>query len=371
MTRVLISKISNILYSDYKGKTVRLSKEIPYSVDEVVVRVGAKNNKRKVTTFRNEKGEIIERCFDYPNQRYRNILYTRLKNALNDNEQVVSTIKKEYSSSRDSIYDCDLMKIEVDHLATIKSEDEKILSRTSVVNMDTIGKSIHRFIEFPHVVANKVKKNLSKILYFEVNQSTGKIIRDTLFADGIKYSQNDKFLQFRAYDIDGMKEPITYKFLKDKKVNNLNVVVYTDYVPKSDLDKKRLSACFNPNLGVIKYNEMYRHKSKSAVVNSARHEVEHVWHYYLDARNSGETTGWQGEVYQRFGPIRDKKLKHEADKCSDAIANYVSYDEDYEAYRSNYIEDSAYTIAEKFGEKYVRQGEKLRRSLPHIPEHLL
>ena len=99
--------------------------------------------------------------------------------------------------------------------------------------------------------------------------------------------------------------------------------------------------------------------------------MEHVWQYYLDARNSAETNGWQGEIYKRFGALRDNKLKVEADKCSDSIANYVSYSEDYDAYRKSYIEEQAYTLAERLEEKYLRQGAKLAKSLPHVPEHLL
>ena len=192
------------------------------------------------------------------------------------------------------------------------------------------------------------------------------------FSDGIKFHRGDQFLQFRAYDIDGVKEPATFKFMRDRKVDKLGVTVDTQYIPTDDKEKTRLVACFIPSNGSVNFNMLYKPKSKTMVIGTARHEVEHIWHYLLDARNGDNEIGtWQATMFQQFGPIKNKTLQQEANKCSDAIENYVEFTEDYQAYLKNYIEEEANREGRLVREKYDRQGEKLRKSLPHIPKELL
>jgi hypothetical protein len=113
-------------------------------------------------------------------------------------------------------------------------------------------------------------------------------------------------------------------------------------------------------------------KSKASAIGTARHEVEHIWHYLLDARNGDNEIGtWQHTMFERFGPIKNKTLQKEANKCTDAIENYVEFTEDYQAYLRNYIEVEAHREGRLAREKYKRQGEKLRKSFPHIPKELL
>ena len=78
----LISKETGILFSNYKKKAMLLSDEIPHSVDEIVVwKVGTKK-KRRVTTFRNANGGLVERIYDYPQKPLKNIVYTHNNNFL-------------------------------------------------------------------------------------------------------------------------------------------------------------------------------------------------------------------------------------------------------------------------------------------------
>ena len=65
----LISKIPGIKYTEYKGNAIRLGTFAPYTVDEVIV--GLKDNPnitKKITTFKDSKGNITERIFDYPDK---------------------------------------------------------------------------------------------------------------------------------------------------------------------------------------------------------------------------------------------------------------------------------------------------------------
>ncbi|MBO5446154.1 hypothetical protein J6A34_01465 [bacterium] len=386
----LISKPTRILFAQYKGKAQRLSNELPHTVEEIIVGRRGVKGQRIITTFRDSKGEIIERSYDYPKRPLRNVVYTHSDYVIGEDEYVKTTTKKEYtiyrtvlkrfkeikqvlSDDRNKIFLCVHQKTESNHLSENIHTGEKILSRTSIVNLENLGKQIHRFIEFPHVIGGKIKKYVTKFLYFEVDDTSGKVIQDSIFSDGIKFHRGDQFLQFRAYDIDGVKEPATRKFMRDRKVDKLGVNVNTTYIPKDDKEKTRLVACFIPSNGSVNFNMLYKPKSKTMVIGTARHEVEHIWHYLLDARNGDNEIGtWQNTMFERFGPIvKNKTLQIEANRCSDAIENYVEFTEDYQAYLKNYIEEEANREGRLVREKYDRQGEKLRKSLPHIPKELL
>lgn len=385
----LISKPTRILFAQYKGKAQRLSNELPHTVEEIIVGRRGVKGQRIITTFRDSKGEIIERSYDYPKRPLRNVVYTHSDHVIGEDEYVTSITRKEYSISRTILKTYKEFqqalnevksrtflwthhKTETNHLSENINTGEKILSRSSIINMENIDKQIHRFVEFPHVLGGKIKKHIIKFLYFEVDNTSGKVIQDSIFSDGIKFHRGDQFLQFRAYDIDGVKEPATFKFMRDRKVDKLGVTIDTQYIPTDDKEKTRLVACFIPSNGSVNFNMLYKPKSKTMVIGTARHEVEHIWHYLLDARNGDNEIGtWQATMFQQFGPIKNKTLQQEANKCSDAIENYVEFTEDYQAYLKNYIEEEANREGRLVREKYDRQGEKLRKSLPHIPKELL
>ena len=51
-------------YTNYASKAIKLSKSTPYTVDEVLIGKKGKSCK-KITTFRDSKGNLIERIFNY------------------------------------------------------------------------------------------------------------------------------------------------------------------------------------------------------------------------------------------------------------------------------------------------------------------
>ena len=392
MTRMdftLISKKTGINFAKYKRKVLFLSEQVPSFVDEIIIGQSGKKRHSRVMTFRDANKTIIERIYDYPSKPLKNVLYTHNDYVIGEEEFVKSTTRKEYYISRSTIklykefqdilsdlrnktFFWSHHKTETNHLSENIYTGEKILSRTSIVNINGIDKEIHRFVEFPHIIGRKIKKNVCKFLYFEVDKTTGNVIKDSIFSDGIKYSKNDKFLQFRALDLTDMKEPITRKFMLDRKVDKLCVAIDTKYLPIDEKEKKKLVACFIPSIGAVSFNMLYKLKSKSFLVDVARHEVEHIWHYFLDARNRNHPSDtWQSDIYKKFGAIKNKILKLEADKCTDAIKNYVVFKEDYQAYSKNYIEVEAKLVGTLAREKYDKLGAKLRNSLPHIPKELL
>ena len=384
----LIQKGFNTLFAKYKGNAMRISRELPYSVDEVLVGKLGVNSPYKITTYKDSKGRIIERAFDYPNKPLKNIVYKRYENIINQDEFVESTVKREFVLPRDFVNSYNdfqknfgllglktcfwnIVRTQTDHFSHNVETGVKILSRTSVDFLNDSQRLIHRFVEFPHLLAKKVKNDVYKMLYFETD-NCGKVNPDTIFEDGVKVPKNDSFLGLRAFDIESAKEPLANRFLKDRKIDKTGMTVETEYIPPED-EIKRLSACFIASDGSINYNVLYPIKSKFKLVSTARHEVEHGWQYYLDARNGSDSTTWQRYVYRTFGPIPDKNriLQAEADKCTDAIDNYVTYQEDYKKYKKNYIEVQAEKIARTIRNKYERHGKKLSIEFPHIPKELL
>jgi len=384
----LISKCTNMLYAKYNGDALRISKEFPHRVDEIVVGKYGTNKQRKITTFKDPNGEIIERAFDYSDKPYKNVLYNRQNHTIGEDEFIESTTKRQFILEREYLtaykdfqkqyaelglktYFWDLIKTETEHLSQNINSGIKILSKTSVDFFDKTGKLFHRFIEYPHLLAKKLKNNTYKLLYFETDKEY-RINPNTIFEDNVKFPKNDSFITYRALDIESAKTPITKKFLKDRKIDTTGITIDTDYIPPDD-EVNQLSACFIASDGSINFNKLYTLKSKIKLIGTARHEVEHGWQYYLDARNYAGATPWQRYVYETFGPIpeKNKSLQAEADKCTDAIDNYVTYKEDYEKYKNNYIEIEAEKKAKTAQNKYSRQGKKLAQEFPHIPQELL
>ena len=97
----LISKTTQ-KYTDYASNVIKLSKSTPYTVDEVVI---GKNGKpcKKITTFKDSKGNLIERIFNYEGEPLRNRIYTHNENTIGEDEIVSSTTIKSYYLKRNHI----------------------------------------------------------------------------------------------------------------------------------------------------------------------------------------------------------------------------------------------------------------------------
>ena len=93
----LMVKLSSAPFSKYKGDAVRISDVVPKTYDQVWIGVKRNPKKiRKITTFRDKEGNILERSFDYSDGKLRNRVYTRRTLNIDNNETVYSTIIKDY-----------------------------------------------------------------------------------------------------------------------------------------------------------------------------------------------------------------------------------------------------------------------------------
>lgn len=382
----LISKIDKLPYWQYNGDALRLINQTARKVDEVIV--GSKNDpqiKRKITTFYNSDGEIIERVLDFSDKPYRNRLYLKRDNLIGQDEYVTSTHVKEYTLPR-SLKQAHLDTVEAGHPRTLfwspvkfftnhLSENidngTKILTQVLRTNLLKPQKETHTFIEFPHIISGKIKSNPKKILKFTVNTLNGhKVNPKNIFEQGAKFPQNDSFLGIRALDIEDSKTAFAQKFLDEKGLKNKRIKINPDYIPTDDREELA-KALFDPNEGSINFVHGHKYTSKSEVCATSRHETEHGWQFYLHARNTkGGTTPWEEKIYNLFGDL-PKSQRKEAQSYTDSIKSYVTIAENREQYRQNYIEKLANEQGTKARILYNHERAEIQKEFPHIPQELL
>lgn len=372
----------------YKGDVIRLSRKLPYYVDEVVVGVKGKiGQERRITTFKDSQGNILERVFDYFDKPLRNQIYNKKEFTKGNELFITSTTITEYQLKRSKLNQYkgyrkifekldilttlwDKIKIVNNHLCENINSDEIIFSQSSVTNIKQPTKQIHSFIEFPHIMNGKRQNESKKVLKFRVNSKQG-TVTETLTRQGTQKPKNDSFLAFRALDFREIKTAITKFFLKKRGLRQkMNINIDPEYKPKGEAID-RLSAEFDQTCGEIHFNKFHKPKSKLELVSSSRHEVEHAWQYYLYSRNTGGRYYWEMLIAKTFGQIRKPKLKKEAERYTRPINNYVSYLKDYEKYKKNYIEIKANKAGSKTRSKYEREAQEIRKAFPFIPEEML
>lgn len=379
----LVSKSTGIKFTEYKGNAIRLSKFAPYSVDEVVLKNG--NKERKITTFRDSKGNMTERVFDYSDKPVWNRLYNATEHDTKS-ETVVSTTKKDYTLDRDAVADYkDYMEYPqnkneflfwdnkdtiTDHVAYNLDKDEVVLTQVKINNKPQATKQKHTFTEYPKIVHGKIKKHKPKELSFEVKRTDNKVMQKSIKAtDENLIPQGDSYLGYRALPIEDAKVPLVKRFLKERNMDNKDVRIEPQYNPRYENDG--FMAVFDPESGSVKFNRGYQFQSKSRLVNTARHETEHSWQYYLQAVLNGGGENWQNEIAKKSSKITDKKILKEAKDYDKSIENYVPFYVDRMRYRNNYIEIKAREAGEQAQTQYDNEGKFIRGRFKHIPPELL
>ena len=382
----LISKTIGMSFVKYKGNATRLSVQTPAKVDEIIL--GLKDNHgltRKVTTFRNSKGEVIERSFDYFDKPYRNRIYTRDAHIIQEDEFVSSTTIKDYILSRETIEDYkDLLQIPrmrrdilwshinttTNHMSENEKNGEKVLTQTTIIPVKGKNQKRHTFIEFPHIINNQILKKFPKFLSFNVRNKDNTVVKKSIESKGVKIPENDYFLGFRALTKDDSKEPFTQHFLKEKNLDDANIKIDKAYNPLNE-SHSGFMAKFDADEGIIKFNKDYRFKSKSQVVSTSAHETEHAKQYFLQALLNGGNTPWQTEMAQKFGELKDPELIKKAKIYDEAIENYVPFWRNQKAYKENTIEKLANEEGFTQENIYNMLGNTIRADFQHIPKELL
>lgn len=373
-------------FSDYLSGTIRLSNQIPQTVKEVLIANKKGKVRGKITTFLDKEGNVIEKAFNIKDKPLKNRIYTSQKNHIGTDEVVTSTQIKEYTLKRNliDIYRKHIQdfikwnvqtslweqeKIQTNHVATNSALGIKYLTISRIQNLKNIQlQFLHSFTQYKPIVNNKISKN-SPIKYIEYIVNDKFIaLKSSIHTINMKRPKFDSFLGFRALSLEDFKIPITERFLRDRGIKQLNYKILPNYMPT---DGKQITWKGLFCNGYIKFRKTWIPKSKADFVSTSRHEVEHGWQYYLDARNGKDRGENMLAIGEKYGKLKDPKLQYEADKYTESIDNYIPAEKDYNGYRQNYIEVKAFDAGARAMKKYNKDGKILREEFKHIPPEML
>lgn len=373
-------------FSDYLSGTIRLSNQIPQTVKEVLIANKKGKVRGKITTFLDKEGNVIEKAFNIKDKPLKNRIYTSQKNHIGTDEVVTSTQIKEYTLNRKLIdiyrkhmnrfinldtrtYFWEQESIQTNHMANNTALGIKNLTISRIQNLKNIPlQFLHSFTQYKPIVNNKISKN-SPIKYIEYIVNDKFIaLKSSIHIINMKRPKFDSFLGFRALSLEDFKIPITERFLRDRGIKHLDYKIVPNYMPT---DGKQITWKGLFCNGYITFRKTWVPKSKADFVSTSRHEVEHGWQYYLDARNGKDRGENMLAIGEKYGKLKDPKLQYEADKYTESIDNYIPAEKDYNGYRQNYIEVKAFDAGARAEEKYKKEGKILKEELKHIPPELL
>lgn len=373
-------------FSDYLSGTIRLSNQIPQTVKEVLIANKKGKVRGKITTFLDKEGNVIEKAFNIKDKPLKNRIYTSQKNHIGTDEVVTSTQIKEYTLNRKLIdiyrkhmnrfinldtrtYFWEQESIQTNHMANNTALGIKNLTISRIQNLKNIPlQFLHSFTQYKPIVNNKISKN-SPIKYIEYIVNDKFIaLKSSIHTINMKRLKFDSFLGFRALSLEDFKIPITERFLRDRGIKHLGYKIVPNYMPT---DGKKITWKGLFCNGYIKFRRTWVPKSKADFVSTSRHEVEHGWQYYLDARNGKGRGENMLAIGEKYGKLKDPQLQSEADKYTESIDNYIPAEKDYNGYRQNYIEVKAFDAGARAEEKYKKEGKILKEELKHIPPELL
>lgn len=373
-------------FSDYLSGTIRLSNQIPQTVKEVLIANKKGKVRGKITTFLDKEGNVIEKAFNIKDKPLKNRIYTSQKNHIGTDEVVTSTQIKEYTLNRKLIdiyrkhmnrfinldtrtYFWEQESIQTNHMANNTALGIKNLTISRIQNLKNIPlQFLHSFTQYKPIVNNKISKN-SPIKYIEYIVNDKFIaLKSSIHTINMKRPKFDSFLGFRALSLEDFKIPITERFLRDRGIKHLGYKIVPNYMPT---DGKQITWKGLFCNGYITFRKTWVPKSKADFASTSRHEVEHGWQYYLDARNGKDRGENMLAIGEKYGKLKDPKLQYEADKYTESIDNYIPAEKDYNGYRQNYIEVKAFDAGARAEEKYKKEGKILKEELKHIPPELL
>lgn len=373
-------------FSDYLSGTIRLSNQIPQTVKEVLIANKKGKVRGKITTFLDKEGNVIEKAFNIKDKPLKNRIYTSQKNHIGTDEVVTSTQIKEYTLNRKLIdiyrkhmnrfinldtrtYFWEQESIQTNHMANNTALGIKNLTISRIQNLKNFPlQFLHSFTQYKPIVNNKISKN-SPIKYIEYIVNDKFIaLKSSIHTINMKRPKFDSFLGFRALSLEDFKIPITERFLRDRGIKHLGYKILPNYMPTDGKEITWKGLFCN---GYIKFRRTWVPKSKADFVSTSRHEVEHGWQYYLDARNGQDRGDNMLAIGEKYGKLKDPKLQYEADKYTESIDNYIPAEKDYNGYRQNYIEVKAFDAGARAMKKYNKDGKILREEFKHIPPEML
>lgn len=336
-----------------------------------VVEIGKRENpeqKIRITTFRNDKNEIIEMVHEYEgiekpetHRLYRDLLHygdITLKGRLVqifENLDITGRFKAWQKIATEKQYvKSSLETREKTHVTIAKvSTDERTIK--------PIVHEHHSLTEYYVPKAHGGKKIQPKYIEFETETQNGipQVTRISASKD-VNIPQHDEYLGMRMYDSDDIREPITRSALKDSRLDAVDIPIEDSFSIK-----KSTSGCFDETVGKILFNNRYQEKVD--VIETGFHEGEHAYQYSVLGITGKLKTAYGQRCKDKLNWEITPALRHEAVMYELGHKNYVQPEVNYDEYRKNILEDYAWEAGETGLTYYLRKGKELSSQFPGIP----
>ena len=370
----LLSKQTNLPLDSLEITAERIGTQNAVTADKIIIGKTDNHEQQKIiTTFRDKKGKIVERIFEYHGFELPEIhrVYTELTSLIKKNitGRLIQTFENLNKSGKPKIWakiSSEKQFVHTDYFTDKK--DYVTISRvtTSERNIKPPVEEFHSITEYPVPSAHFCILPPEKSLAFKTKKDSSGIpqITEIISSQNINIPKNDEYLALRMYDADDVKKPITNIALKKANLEDLNIRIEDFYTTN-----KNIKGSFNHEAGVIKFN--FKYQPKDSIIDTAFHEVKHAKQYELMGRTKKLKTRYTTNCLVKHGEENSDKAVRKADLYYDAHKNYVSSDVNYNHYRANLLEQEAWEAGERAIRDYLSKGTSLRKQFSGImPEEL-
>lgn len=342
-------------------------------IDIVVIGKKNKPNLQKIiTTFRDEKNNIIERLFEYKGYDKPSIrkIYKKIEGCSSAVKGRLVQIFEDLNSKGDYRV---WQKVGTEKQFLIEFKNKvcgldkvKVLSKASVITkertINDVKTEVHSFSNYYKSADGQKLEPKMLVLNIEKDVNGVPVIKSTS-AYNCYVPMEDEYLAFRAYDNEDIKKNLAKYVIKKFGMEDLNIKIERIYTKKN-----KDIAAFNWRKGIVEFFNDNQDKIQS--VNTIFHEIQHALQYTI--------MGVWGKFDSKYGKSCEKLYKCEktrflkqlADKYFVAHTNYVSPSENFEAYYNNMLEEEARRIAKIYLADYLQKGKKLCWEF-HIPRNEL
>lgn len=348
---VLLSKETGLNINSDRFFPEQLSLETAKKVDVVVI-ANRKNLEQQkiITTFRDDKNNILERVFEYKGYDLPTVhkLYKKIEGCFFS--RLIQTFENLSPKNVCSLW----QKVSTEKQFFNKSNNNKTVSIVKVSTkertLDDVKTEVHSFARYS---SKNGKNNDPKILILNIEKDDfGVPIIKSQSSCNIDWPIQDEYLAFRAYDADDVKIPLTKLILRKLGLENLNIKA-----EKSYYRPKNLLGSFEWKNGIIKYCDEVESKDKA--VNTVFHETHHALQYAIMSLFHDLNSNFANFCKNNFKLNKTRELKKVADEYLIAHTNYVPASEDYDKYYNNLLEKEAREIAKAYLAKYFSQSRRI------------
>ena len=342
------------------------------------VKIGKKNDEnynREVTTFYDEKGNLVRRCFRGSGinnriREYNNDFFLARKGielngacgvnrrSIKTSEYVFAEVEAPYIGSWKPVSDEEqFVYFMFDKTKDYKSARKIHINKNQYKHDGTKEHVKATCVEYPMTLGFETLSD-KKVLSMDIMVDNNRVkIEGVNPETNVEVPLNDEFLAYRMLVGDKKQECLAQYFLDKKGVGDLNISIETN---KSKVNENA-SAYFSSggNEIVFKQVQKYGHP-----VSTSAHEAEHAYQYSQIGRLGRAKTYYERKCRWNKGPLKDINEIKEAKKYAEARDNYPVLDskEDLSKnkdYLDNYLEVNARLASKKAVEIYEIGHKKL------------